>query len=168
MHKHSTYFHSPLGIIKIEATSEKITSIRFLDSIPGHHIQETKLLNESIRQLLEYFNKARQNFFLPYETEGTEFQKQVWDRVAEIKYAGRATYKDIARAANSPNACRAVGNAVSANPLPIIIPCHRIIGSHGRLGGFSSGLWRKEWLLEHEQNNMNQHLSCSDTASYKK
>ena len=152
MHEHATYFHSPLGIIKIEATFEKITSICFLDSIPGHRKQETKLLNECVNQLQEYFNKARQNFSLPYETDGTAFQKNVWDKVGEIKYAGLSTYKDIARAVNRPNACRAVGNAVRLNPLPIIIPCHRIVGSHGELGGFNSGSWRKKWLLEHEQN----------------
>ncbi len=151
MHKQTTYFRSPLGIIKIEASRERITSLSFVDSAANNCTRESNLLNTCIEQLQEYFNKSREYFSLPYSIQGTAFQKKVWIEVERIRYANWAKYKDIALALNNPNSCRAVGNAVRANPLPIIIPCHRILGSDGKLTGYSSGLWRKKWLLEHEK-----------------
>ena len=156
MYKHTAYCHSPLGFIRIEARQEKITCIEFTEYVPDNFNSGTTLLTECIRQLQEYFQGTRRYFTLPCEAKGTEFQKRVWAEVEKIKYASSATYKDIALAVNSPGSCRAIGNAVGANPLPLIIPCHRVIGSNGKLTGFSSGLWRKKWLLEHEQNHMQQ------------
>lgn len=151
MRKQTTYWNSPLGTTKIQATQEKITSICFTDYTFNNCKSDNKLLNQCILQLQEYFDGTRQHFSLPYKTEGTEFQKKVWLELEKIRYGHMATYKDIAVAVNNSNSCRAAGNAVRANPLPIIIPCHRVIGTDGSLTGFSSGLWRKKWLLEHEK-----------------
>ncbi len=85
--------------------------------------------------------------------EGTPFQHRVWKAMSKIPYAGTVSYKELARMAGSPSAYRAVGSACGKNPLPIVIPCHRVLASKG-LGGFSSGLWRKKWLLKHEVNGL--------------
>jgi len=84
------------------------------------------------------------------QPEGTDFQKAVWQQLAAIPYGQTASYGDIARALGNPQAVRAVGAANGQNPISIIIPCHRVIGSNGKLTGYGGGLWRKEWLLEHE------------------
>jgi methylated-DNA-[protein]-cysteine S-methyltransferase len=107
-------------------------------------------VKEGIRQLDEYFKGARKSFSLKLLLKGTPFQKLVWQRLKKIPYGKLASYGDVARAIGRPNAYRAVGNANNKNPIPIIIPCHRVIGSDGKLVGYGSGLWRKEWLLNHE------------------
>ena len=106
---------------------------------------------ECLRQLTEYFKGRRQKFSIPLVLEGTDFQKAVWRQLQKIPFGQTASYGDVARAVGSPRAFRAVGNANNKNPIPLIIPCHRVIGSDGKLVGFGGGIWRKEWLLEHEQ-----------------
>ena len=107
---------------------------------------------ECLRQLTEYFKGRRQKFSIPLLLEGTDFQKAVWRQLQKIPFGQTASYGDVARAVGSPRAFRAVGNANNKNPIPLIIPCHRVIGSDGKLVGFGGGIWRKHWLLEHEKN----------------
>ncbi len=102
-------------------------------------------------QLDEYFQGDRINFSLPLSPDGTEFQQQVWQALLEIPYGHTTSYGDIAKMINRPTAARAVGTANGANPIPIIIPCHRVIGSTGKLTGFGGGISTKKWLLAHEK-----------------
>ncbi len=109
-------------------------------------------LEECVAQLDQYFKGTRKDFSLKLALEGTEFQQQVWRELSNIPYGQTASYLDIARAIGNEQAVRAVGAANGQNPISIIIPCHRVIGSDGKLTGYGGGLWRKEWLLTHERN----------------
>jgi methylated-DNA-[protein]-cysteine S-methyltransferase len=114
--------------------------------------QTPKVLAECFSQLDEYFKGERREFTFPYILEGTIFQKNVWNALTGILYANTGSYKDIAVTIGNEKAIRAVGSANGRNKLSIVIPCHRIIGSNGKLTGYAGGLWRKEWLLQHERN----------------
>lgn len=105
---------------------------------------------EAIRQVGEYFEGKRRAFDLPLAPEGTPFQKAVWRALGEIPFGSRVTYSEIARRIGRPSAVRAVGAANGANPIAIVIPCHRVVGSDGSLTGYGSGLPVKSWLLDHE------------------
>lgn len=107
-------------------------------------------LMETARQLEEYFTGARREFELPLEMEGTEFQKRAWRNLLSIPYGETRTYGEQAKLLGNPNASRAVGLANGRNPIPIVVPCHRVIGANGALTGFGGGLERKQWLLAHE------------------
>jgi methylated-DNA-[protein]-cysteine S-methyltransferase len=108
------------------------------------------ILQRASRQLAEYFAGRRRQFDLPLLPVGTAFQRRVWQALRQIPFGATASYREIARAIGQPTACRAVGGANGRNPIPIVIPCHRVIGAGGALVGFSAGLQRKVWLLEHE------------------
>ncbi len=112
-------------------------------------------LEETICQLDEYFNGERVNFSIDMALQGSEFQRKVWQALSGVGYGETLSYKDIALRIDNPKAARAVGNANNKNPLCIIIPCHRVVGSNGSLTGYAGGLWRKKWLLEHERKNLN-------------
>ena len=107
-------------------------------------------LGEARRQLAEYFAGRRREFDLPLELRGTAFQERVWQALLGVRYGETVSYTELARAVGAPTAARAVGAAVGRNPLPIVVPCHRVIGSAGDLRGFASGLARKRWLLHAE------------------
>jgi AraC family transcriptional regulator of adaptative response/methylated-DNA-[protein]-cysteine methyltransferase len=109
-----------------------------------------ELLSLAEFQIREYFDAKRRTFELPLALRGTEFQLQVWRALSEIPYGQTRSYLDIARRISNPNAMRAVGMANGRNPLPLIVPCHRVVNADGRLGGFSAGPWRKQFLLELE------------------
>lgn len=117
---------------------------------PGELREATGATEVAVSQLREYFSGSRRAFDLPLDVRGTTFQKAVWSQVMRIPYGATATYGDIAQLVGKPKASRAVGGAVGANPLPIVIPCHRVIGEHGRLTGFGAGLDTKEALLRLE------------------
>jgi methylated-DNA-[protein]-cysteine S-methyltransferase len=104
------------------------------------------------KQLQEYFVRKRFTFDLPYELEGSDFQKNVWAAMAKIPYGKTYSYKQLAEKVQNPKASRAVGNVCNKNPLPLIIPCHRVVYSNGKLGGFAMDLQIKENLLGFEQN----------------
>lgn len=108
------------------------------------------LLNRVAAQLREYFAGTRTTFDLPLEPSGTDFQLSVWELLRKIPYGVTTSYGELARRLGDPKASRAVGAANGANPIPIIVPCHRVVGSKGELTGFGGGLDRKRWLLEHE------------------
>lgn len=148
------FYDSPIGVLKISATDEQIVSVLFSDSNPEEDIEEAQLLNKCIQQLDQYFNHKRQKFDLPIMPQGTSFQKQVWEKLQDVPYGTTSSYLEIARIIGNPKAIRAVGGANGKNPIAIIIPCHRIIGASGKLIGYGGGLWRKAWLLKHEQSVM--------------
>jgi methylated-DNA-[protein]-cysteine S-methyltransferase len=111
-------------------------------------------LLETERQLGEYFAGTRTRFELPLEACGSDFEKKVWRALKKIPYGTTRSYLDLAKAIGSPKACRAVGAANSKNPLPIVVPCHRVIGANGKLTGFAGGLDRKATLLAHEASSV--------------
>lgn len=111
---------------------------------------EDRLIDEAARQLDEYFGGHRKEFDLPLKPLGTDFQKLVWNALKTVKYGKTSTYKAIAESINRPSSVRAVANAIGANPVSIILPCHRIIGSDGSLTGYAGGLKAKKYLLELE------------------
>ena len=143
------YISSPIGTVEIGASTETIVSLNFVDR-PQKHKSLSPVLQEALGQVSEYFEGRRRVFEIPIAFRGTEFQHRVWLRLLEVPFGKTASYKDIAVAIGNRRAVRAVGAANRANPISIIIPCHRIVGSDGSLTGYGSGLWRKEWLLQHE------------------
>ena len=118
-------------------------------------LQTTELLSMATIQLDEYFQGKRTIFSLPFKLTGTPFQLAVWKELQNIPYGQTTSYKEIAQKINKPKACRAVGMANNKNPLPIIIPCHRVIGSNGKLIGYAGGLKLKNYLLELEKSHTN-------------
>ncbi|MFF2754059.1 methylated-DNA--[protein]-cysteine S-methyltransferase [Psychrobacillus sp. NPDC058041] len=147
-------YQTPIGVLEIIGTEEAISSIMFAEQdVVVHQLtKETPpVLQTCYAQMDEYFQGLLQDFSFPYIYDGTDFQKSVWNALTTISYAETGSYKDIAIAIENEKAIRAVGSANGKNKLSIVIPCHRIIGSNGKLTGYAGGLWRKEWLLEHEQ-----------------
>lgn len=152
--KYKLHYESPIGIIEIEGSSDAISSIMFVEEnekINLIQVDTPPVLVECYNQLEEYFKGSRFDFTFPYEFEGTEFQKTVWQALTKIPYGETVAYQHIARSIDNEKAVRAVGSANGKNKLSIVIPCHRIIGSNGKLTGYAGGLWRKEWLLNHER-----------------
>ncbi|MGI6499069.1 MAG: methylated-DNA--[protein]-cysteine S-methyltransferase [Oscillospiraceae bacterium] len=145
---------SPLGTLWMLANESSITAILFPGNLPGadHMVQETPLLLEAKKQLSEYFCGKRHAFDLPLEPKGTPYQKTVWDALKTIPYGETRSYGDIARQIQNPKGARSVGSANHNNPIPIIIPCHRVIGANGSLTGYGGGLDIKTFLLHLEQN----------------
>lgn len=145
----TTRMNSPLGLLEISASSRGLCSIRWhservseSDETPTHPV-----LRQARLQLQEYFEGRRSDFDLPIDVEGTEFQMKVWRSLRTIPYGRTWSYGDLARSVGNPKASRAVGMANGRNPLPIVVPCHRVIGANGKLTGFSGGLQAKEILL---------------------
>jgi len=149
----ATYFKtmdSPIGILMLGSDEWQLKSISFDAEDKSDESYIPGILITAEKQLEEYFSGSRQIFELPIDPEGTEFQKNVWKKVAGVSFGTTKSYVEIAREVNSENSSRAVGMANGKNPLPIIIPCHRIIGHNGKLTGYAGGLERKKWLLLHE------------------
>lgn len=150
-------YQSPIGVLEISSTSEAIDAIRFTERREVEHGLEANhppILHTCIEQLNEYFYGDRMEFTFLYNYEGTAFQQSVWQALTQVPYATTATYKHIAETIGKNRAVRAVGSANNKNRLPIVIPCHRIISVGGKLTGYAGGLWRKEWLLQHEQSKL--------------
>ena len=145
------FFDTPIGTLRLVSDGDGLTSIEF----PGRHgiIEEgdnqaiDPVLAAAAEQLSEYFAGTRNHFKLPLNPGGTAFQQTVWSALAEIPYGELRSYKDIAETIGKPKAVRAVGAANGRNPLPIVVPCHRVIGSDGSLTGFAGGLPAKTRLL---------------------
>ena len=115
-------------------------------------------MEDAIIQLQEYFEGKRKQFTIRLNPQGTNFQKKVWQKLLEIPFGTTISYQQLSNQLGDSKAIRAVANANSKNPLWIIIPCHRVIGSDGSLTGYAGGLWRKKWLLEHENPSLQQRL----------
>jgi len=146
---YTDYYHSPLGWIEFKSTDQGICQVIFCgedkQSVNSNHITE-----RCKQQLEQYFSRQRQVFDLPLDAKGTAFQHEVWTCLGQIPYGETATYLDIAKSVNRPKGSQAVGGANGRNPISIIVPCHRIIGSNGSLTGYAGGVERKLWLLNHE------------------
>lgn len=174
MNKYEAFYKSPIGVIKVIADEEYIYELDFIEdvyyaSILEKYALEKDIINngqflykedipssllQCINQLDEYFQGSRKIFNLNLNIEGTVFQKSVYTALCNIPYGETASYKDIAQTVGSAKAVRAVGNTNNKNKIAIIIPCHRVIGSNGKLVGYAGGVWRKQWLLEHEKKFM--------------
>ncbi|MVX63827.1 methylated-DNA--[protein]-cysteine S-methyltransferase [Clostridium chromiireducens] len=149
------YYNTEIGKIGIEENGAAITKIFYINDDLQEDMSEkseTELIKEAIRQLNEYFQGKRSVFDLHLEPKGTEFQKRVWNALKEIPFGETKSYGDIAKIIGNEKAARAVGMANNKNPIPIIIPCHRVIGSNGKLIGYAGGLDIKERLLKIEKN----------------
>jgi len=150
MELQTAYYSSPIGTLEIKGNENGLMSLLFMDEPIEATIKIPELLKEIFYQLDEYFNGIRKEFGLKLNPEGTEFQKKVWTELVEIPFGKTCSYLDISLKLGDKNATRAVGNSNGKNPIAIIVPCHRVIGSTGKLTGYSGGVWRKEWLLKHE------------------
>jgi methylated-DNA-[protein]-cysteine S-methyltransferase len=138
-------------MVTVEASQDGIRRVSFGEGVPPvDSAGNDPLLEAAIVQLQEYFSGSRRAFDVPLDIAGTGFQRRVWMEVGRIPFGETNTYVQIARAIGAPGAARAVGAANGANPLPVFIPCHRVIASGGGLGGYGGGLRLKKWLLEHE------------------
>jgi len=144
------YIKTPLGTALIEGDHSGIAKVSVLDQDiePTEEVPED--LKDCVVQMEEYFRGERTEFALKLNPEGSEFQKRVWDELLKIPFGKRSTYMKLTLRLGSEKAIRAVAGANGKNPIWIIIPCHRVIGSDGSLTGYAGGLWRKKWLLEHE------------------
>jgi methylated-DNA-[protein]-cysteine S-methyltransferase len=151
MDLHIAYFTSPIGIIEITGDEQGIATVYFVEEQKKLNGPVHASLKECIYQLEEYFKGIRKDFGVKLNPQGSEFQLKVWKQLSSIPFGKTQSYLDISRKLGDENATRAVGNANGSNPISIIVPCHRVIGSSGKLTGYSGGLWRKEWLLKHEQ-----------------
>jgi methylated-DNA-[protein]-cysteine S-methyltransferase len=152
MHLESTLINSPVGIIEISGSADGIRSILFMDSkIKTTPVPEC--LQVCVDQLNEYFDNKRQQFDLKLDPQGTDFQLRVWEQLQHIPFGTTISYLELARMTGKESNTRAVGNANGRNKLNIVVPCHRVIGSNGKLTGYGGGLWRKEYLLKLEMGN---------------
>lgn len=146
----TTYFQTPLGIAKIKGDEQGLVSISILKESPEISDETPDILKSAVLQLEEYFAGERKTFQLKLNLQGTAFQKKIWNLLLEIPYGKTISYLELSRKLGDEKAIRAVASANGKNPLWIVIPCHRVIGSDGSLTGYAGGLWRKKWLLEHE------------------
>lgn len=148
-------YDTEIGRIKISEKDEKIIGLVFSDYKKEDEIEkETELIKKAYTQLEEYLSGKRTEFNIEIEMIGTEFQKKVWKELLNIPYGETRSYKDIAIAIGNEKACRAVGNANNKNPIAIIVPCHRVVGSNGSMTGYAGGLDIKEKLLKIEKYNI--------------
>ncbi len=147
-----SFYESPVGKLTIIEENEMLTHLHFGEAVPNNGIeQKSDLLRLAQEQLQEYFDGTRKEFALPVDLKGSEFMKKVWGELKAIPYGTTVSYKDISRAIGQEKAYRAVGMANNRNPLPIIIPCHRVIASDGKLCGYGGGIHIKQYLLESEK-----------------
>ena len=163
---YSSYYPSPLGLLKITFSADGVKKLEFIKKadIKDKECNGLFFNKKEVRdtynliydQLNEYFTGNRSNFKLPILLSGSDFQIKVWEELLKIPYGETRSYQEIADSIGKKGAARAVGRANKENPLPIIIPCHRVIGANGSLTGYTGGLWRKRWLLELENRYYNQ------------
>jgi len=146
----TTYIKSPLGTLEIKGDENGLASVHFLDMDKKTTTTISEFLQPTVTQLQEYFEGNRTSFTLKLNPEGTAFQKKVWEQLEKIPFAKTASYQEIANKLGNPKVIRAAASANGKNPIAIIIPCHRVIGSNGSLTGYAGGLHRKKWLLDHE------------------
>ena len=148
-------YDTEIGRIKISEKEGKIIGLVFSDSKKENEIEkETDYIRRTYLQLKEYLSGKRKSFDIEIEMIGTEFQKKVWKELLNIPYGETRSYKDIATAIENEKACRAVGNANNKNPIAIIVPCHRVVGSNGCMTGYAGGIDIKEKLLKIEKCNI--------------
>lgn len=148
MMKSALFVKTPLGVMTLVETDGQLSELRFVKTAEaGERLASTPLLDQAARELTEYFEGKRQTFSVPLAPRGTAFQQAVWDALKTIPYGKTQSYGGVAQQIGKPKAARAVGMANHKNPLPVFIPCHRVIGADGRLTGYGGGLPVKEFLL---------------------
>ncbi|GHA45429.1 methylated-DNA--protein-cysteine methyltransferase [Salinimicrobium marinum] len=146
----TAYFECPLGTVLLEGDHNGISRIS-ITSEKDHGSQNVpQELKQAIFQLKEYFSGKRTRFELSLNPEGTGFQKKVWTELQKVPFGKTISYLELSKTLGDVKAIRAVAAANGKNPLWVVVPCHRIIGSDGSLTGYAGGLWRKKWLLDHE------------------
>ncbi|WP_367756298.1 methylated-DNA--[protein]-cysteine S-methyltransferase [Flavobacterium sp. WC2430] len=151
------YIKTPLGIATIIGDENGVSVISVADE--GEVLKEIPaVLQEAVSQLNAYFYGERTSFDFKLNPKGTDFQKKVWNALLEIPYGKTKTYLEQSKLLGDVKAIRAVASANGKNPLWVVVPCHRVIGSDGSLTGYAGGLWRKKWLLEHENPSAQQSL----------
>jgi methylated-DNA-[protein]-cysteine S-methyltransferase len=152
----STTIDSPLGPIVVVADDNALRAVRFVGepiarAVPVADVASHPVLGRTIEQLDEYFAGGRRDFDLPLGAEGTSFQRSVWHTLCTIPFGATISYGEQARRLGDARKARAVGGANGRNPIPIVVPCHRVIGADGSLTGFAAGVEIKRWLIDHEQ-----------------
>ena len=153
----TAFIQSPLGITKIVGDENGISIISILSE--GEISKKIpKNLKECVSQLREYFDAQRNEFTFKLNPYGTDFQQKVWQELLNIPFGKTMSYLDLSKKLGDVKAIRAVASANGRNPLWIVVPCHRVIGTDGSLTGYAGGLWRKKWLLEHESSSKQQSL----------
>jgi methylated-DNA-[protein]-cysteine S-methyltransferase len=146
----TTYYKTPIGTAKIVGDENGISAVSVVDDLIETSTKIPESLQDCVQQLTEYFNGKRTTFNLKLNPKGTDFQKRVWSELLLVPYGKTRSYLEQSKQLGDVKAIRAVASANGKNPIWIIIPCHRIIGSDGSLIGYAGGIWRKKWLLEHE------------------
>ena len=149
MGEYRGYYKSDIGDIEIKCNEESVISIKFID-IRENKIRENRVVKQAVKELDEYFRGKRENFDLSLSLNGTEFQKRVWNELINIPYGSKISYEKIAEMTGNKKSVRAAATAVAANPILIIIPCHRVIRKNGDIGNYSGGSEIKKQLLEME------------------
>ncbi len=155
------YYQSPIGLLKINIHNGFIDEVNFYDKENGIITEEVvsaedgNVLKKCSQQLDEYFAGKRMQFDFPIRQEGTPFQQKVWDELINIPFGKTISYLALSERIGNVKSIRAVGAANGRNNISIAVPCHRVIGSNGSLTGYAGGLWRKQWLLEHENKYAN-------------
>lgn len=145
----TVFINTPLGTAKIKGDENGISVISILQEGEISKVIPVEL-KDAVKQLQEYFEGKRTKFSIQLNPKGTDFQQKVWKALLEIPYGKTTSYLELSKKLGDVKAIRAVASANGKNPLWIVVPCHRVIGSDGSLTGYSGGLWRKKWLLEHE------------------
>jgi methylated-DNA-[protein]-cysteine S-methyltransferase len=147
-----TYYQSPIGLIKISGTETYVAEVTFIDKPEDiiDHSESTPLLQQCVEELIAYFNGAARKFEIPVYQQGTAFQSKVWGELINIDFGKTISYMTLAKRLGDPNCIRAAASSNGKNHVCIIVPCHRVVGSNNSLVGYAGGLWRKKWLLDHE------------------
>lgn len=153
----TAYIKTPLGIATITGDENGIAEISVSDE-GAVSANVPAILQKAVSQLNDYFEGKRTDFTFKLNPKGTEFQQKVWKGLLEIPFGKTCSYMDLSKKLGDVKAIRAVASANGKNPLWIVVPCHRVIGTDGSLTGYAGGLWRKKWLLEHENPTMQQSL----------
>ena len=153
----TTYYHSPLGLLRIGGTDTYISEISFIDHLNDSELNPTSLQGpvspmviQCIEELIQYFQGQRRIFDFPVAQDGTPFQQRVWNELTGIPFGKTISYLEMSRRLGDTKAIRAAAAANGRNNIAIVVPCHRVIGSKRDLVGYAGGLWRKKWLLDHE------------------
>lgn len=148
-----TYYQSPVGILKIGGTDQYIAELTFVDNkeqVVHGEPGISEIIHQCTEELIEFFHGKRKKFDIPVYQHGTEFQERVWNELLNIPFGKTISYLDLSKRLGDTKAIRAVASTNGKNKLCIVVPCHRVIGSNHSLVGYSGGLWRKKWLLDHE------------------
>ncbi len=146
-----SYYKSPVGCLEISALNDAIISVSFVEDEQIGITSEEQVIHECRKQLDLYFKGQLKEFTLPLIPSGTDFQEKVWNQLLQIPFGAVVSYEHIARKLGDAGLVRAVGMANNKNKIPIIIPCHRVVGKNGEMIGYGGGIWRKKWLLQHER-----------------